>query len=372
MLFFGVVELEFYRQFHTRLNSLVIDYLKEDPKTVTSMIWNGCPVLPYLALWFLLVVILGGGVWAIYSLSIRLSPAATNPDPWFRLAAFIPLLALYLVSSRGTLRSGPPLRWGDAYHSRHLFANHLALNGIFTMIKASLDSLRQKNRQSWLKQLPPAQAVSTTQELLQQPGDEPLFTTQAPIRRRHSPKDSGLNIKNVVIIMMESFSASYTGALGHSGNITPEFDRLCQSGLLFDHFFSCGTHTHQGIFATLAGFPNLPGYETLMQQPQGAAPFSGLADHLKRRGFNDVYVYNGDFAWDNQAGFFRNQGMDKFIGRYDYENPEFMDPTWGVSDHDMLSRGHQELEILHGEQPFFAVLQTLSNHLPFTIPEPSS
>ncbi len=36
-LFLGVVELDFYREFNQRLNSLVFQYLKEDRKTVLSM-----------------------------------------------------------------------------------------------------------------------------------------------------------------------------------------------------------------------------------------------------------------------------------------------------------------------------------------------
>jgi hypothetical protein len=44
-----------------------------------------------------------------------------------------------LLSIRGTMRFGMPLRWGDAFHSSHLFANHLALNGIFTLVNAAED-----------------------------------------------------------------------------------------------------------------------------------------------------------------------------------------------------------------------------------------
>ena len=168
---------------------------------------------------------------------------------------------------------------------------------------------------------------------------------------------------------MESFSAAFTGALGPDNGITPEFDKLAAQGLLFERFFSNGTHTHQGMFAIGACFPNLPGYEYLMQQPEGQNRFSGLPTLLKPMGLNDVYVYNGHFAWDNQEGFFRNQGMSRFIGRDDYVNPVFIDATWGVSDEDMFNRSVEELNRLDSEQPFFAILQTLSNHTPYALPE---
>tara|TARA_R110001599_G_C12277316_1_gene663120 strand:+ start:42745 stop:43860 length:1116 start_codon:yes stop_codon:yes gene_type:complete len=169
--------------------------------------------------------------------------------------------------------------------------------------------------------------------------------------------------------MMESFSGAFTGALSHDQGITPEFDKLAVRGLLFDHFFSNGTHTHQGMFASVACFPNLPGHEYLMQQTEGQHYFSGLPALLKPMGFSDIYVYNGLFAWDNQEGFFRNQAMTRFIGRDSYVKPVFMDPTWGVSDEDMFNRALEELNRLPVGAPFFAILQTLSNHTPYALPE---
>ncbi len=367
MVLLAVAELEFYQQFQARLNSLVFDYIKEDAKTVSSMVWNGCPVVRYLGLWLLVSAIMIGAFFCMNSITATATQTTTLLQ---RLLFFIPLLAVDAIACRGTLRSGPPLRWGDAFHSTHVFANHLALNGTHSLIKAILDVKKRGNRKKWLKSMPVEQALDTTQKLLTQTGDTPEFTTEHPIKRLHQPQRTDAKIKNVVVIMMESFSANFIGALGREGNITPEFDKLAAQGVLLERFFSNGTHTHQGMFASLASFPNLPGFETLMQQPQGAIQFSGLSNLLQPRNYNDIYVYNGDFAWDNQEGFFRTQQMNNFVGRYDYKNPAFIDPTWGVSDHDMFTRAHQELENMAGDKPFFAVLQSLSNHLPFTIPEP--
>ena len=169
---------------------------------------------------------------------------------------------------------------------------------------------------------------------------------------------------------MESFAGRYVGALGSADGITPNFDRLAGEGLLFERFFANGTHTHQGMFASMACFPNLPGFEYLMQTPEGGHRFSGLPQLLGARAFDDVYVYNGDFAWDNQAGFFGNQGMKRFVGRNDYVNPVVSDPTWGVSDQDMFARAAEELGKLDNGAPFYALLQTLSNHTPYALPDP--
>lgn len=129
------------------------------------------------------------------------------------------------------------------------------------------------------------------------------------------------------------------------------------------------THTHQGMFATMACFPNLPSFEYLMRMPEGSHQFSGLPQQLSARGYDDLYVYNGNFQWDNQSGFFSNQGMRNFIGREDFVDPVFIDPTWGVSDQDMFDRAAVELAKKDPSKPFYALLQSLSNHTPYALPE---
>ncbi len=367
LLFLGVVELDFYHEFHVRLNSLAFQYLREDPGTVTSMLWNGFPVLRYLLLWLGLSLL---GCYG-YARIDRLTQRPATTASWrMRIPVFGLALLLVLVACRGTLRFGPPLRWGDAYHSTFVFANHLALNGAFTLAKAVQSNDSRGVAKPWLAALPAQEALDITRALVRTASDRPLATDNAPLLREHQPSPAGTPLRNIVFIVMESFSGELVGALGHPLNATPEFDKLAAEGVLFERFFSNGTHTHQGMFATVACFPNLPGFEYLMQQPEGAHQFSGLGNLLSARGFNNLYVYNGIFSWDNQNGFFRNQGFTRFIGRDDYVNPTFYDPTWGVSDLDMFTRAAQELAAMPADKPFFAVLQSLSNHTPYHLPDP--
>ncbi len=372
VLFAGVVELDFYYEFHSRLNNIAFQYLKEDPATVSSMLWNGFPVVRYLLLWGALLTVFVSIINYLHIKTAGQWRIKVRPRWFFRISVSALMILMLAVGIRGKISSGPPMQWGDGFHSSYLFANHLALNGTFTLIKALRDASHSDKSREWRQNLPQQQALEETQALLLQAGDEPLFKPDAPILRRHTPaySDDPLPIKNIVLIIMESFSSKYIGAQGNPWNITPEFDRLSEQGLLFTRFFSSGTHTHQGMFASVACFPNVPGFEYLMQQPLGQNQFSGLPVMLKREGFEDLYVYNGIFSWDNQQGFFRNQGMTRFIGRDDFVRPTFFDPTWGVSDQDMFDRSVIELSKMDSEKPFFAILQTLSNHTPYNLPDP--
>jgi len=375
VMFLGLMEMDFYREFHQRLNGLVFQYIKEDPKTVMSMLWYGFPVVRYILAWLV-------GTWLLSLLfkgidrltrgsgaNASVSPRA--PVAWYgRLAVFMVILLVAVIAARGTLRQGPPMRWGDAFTTDSNFVNQLGLNGTLTLIDAAHSRFGEDRSNIWKATLDPVVAQEAVRNLLLTPNDTLVDTDEAAVRRDFvPPAERTLPVKNVVVILMESFAGHSVGALGSPNNITPYFDKLAKEGLLFDRFFSNGTHTHQGMFATMACFPNLPGFEYLMQTPEGGHKLSGLPALLSARDYDDVYVYNGDFAWDNQSGFFGNQGMTTFIGRNDFVNPVFSDPTWGVSDQDMFDRGAEELAKNYGKKPFYALLQTLSNHTPYALPK---
>tara|TARA_R110002072_G_scaffold64_13_gene466 strand:+ start:799 stop:2826 length:2028 start_codon:yes stop_codon:yes gene_type:complete len=366
-VFFAIVELEFYREFQQRLNGLVFQYLSEDPRTVIAMLWHGLPVIRYLLAFSVVAALILYGVIRLFR-QYRFAEALPRSMPVVSVVCVVAMFMVSVMSVRGTMRTGPPLRWGDAYVTDNLFLNHLALNGSFTLIKAWLNRKDEAANGKWM-QLDTSVAETRTKQLLFLNADESTASLQRPIGRvSENVRTIGAMPKNVIVILMESFAATHVGSMGGKLNVTPSFDALTHRGILFERFFSNGTHTHQGMFATLSCFPNLPGHEYLMQQPEGRHHFSGLSKLLPD--YQKLFVYNGDFSWDNQKGFFANQGFENFIGRNDYINPKHVDPVWGVSDEDMFNRGLLELDGLDRDKPFFAVLQTLSNHLPYSLPDP--
>lgn len=366
-VFLGVVELDFYREFNQRLNGLVFQYLKEDPKTVLSMLWYGFPVVRLLLAWalatWLIVRVFG---WLDRTTALE---EATPVTARVRIAVMMLCLAMVAIAARGTLRQGAPLRWGDAFTTSSMFANQMGLNGTLSLANAAVAEWSPQKNNRWQAKIPISEAKDLVRSLLVTPHDRLIDADQAAIRRDFTPPaDQTLPVRNVVIILMESMAGFHIGALGASGNITPHFDKLAEEGVLFTRFFSNGTHTHQGMFATFACFPNLPGFEYLMKQQESRHRFSGLPQLLAARGYDNLYVYNGDFAWDNQSGFFGKQGVTRYIGRFEFVNPIVFDPTWGVSDQDMFDRAAEELAKMPRERPFYAMLQTLSNHTPYPLP----
>jgi phosphoglycerol transferase MdoB-like AlkP superfamily enzyme len=370
LLVVGVAEAEFYREFSVRFNNLVFEYLKH-AGIVSGMIWDGYPVGRYLAGWALLtgLFLAAEGWWWRRCLRPAAAAASEVSSRLVRGMTATVVLVLLVFTSRGGFAS-EPLRWGDAFFSETTFANHLALNGFFTLGRSAWDTIYSKHP-FWASRLPAAEASGITANMLLLPDDESLAGTDHPLLRRSGAvAEAAPRPRNVVVILMESFAGRYCGALGDDHGLSPEFDRLAGEGVLFTRAFANGTHTHQGVYATLTSFPNLPGYEFLMKMMEASQEFSGLPTLLERHDYQSLFLYNGLFSWDNKEGFFRQHGIDRFIGTEDYVEPVFRDPVWGVSDFDVYRRANQEFRGMAGSRPFLGVILTLSNHAPFNLPDP--
>ncbi|MEK7484395.1 MAG: LTA synthase family protein, partial [Planctomycetota bacterium] len=258
------------------------------------------------------------------------------------------------------------------------FINQMSLNGLYTLGHSLLDVYNRKDRTSlWKEQIPQEESQQRVRDLLLAPGEVLVNKEFNTLARVQNKIENTLQLTknatppNVVLVLMESFSARVVGACGSPNDCTPEFNKLAQDGILFDRALSSGTHTHQGIFSSNLGFPNLPGYEYLMKEMVSNQPFTSISSILKAQGYQTLIFYNSKLSYDNLYGFFRSQGIDHFVGKDDFTDPAvFKDKVWGVSDHTLFERVNQDLDLASKNGPFFSLIITLSNHAPYDLPQP--
>ncbi|KHL72291.1 membrane protein, partial [Pseudomonas putida] len=217
VMFLGLMELDFYREFHQRLNGLVFQYIKEDPKTVMSMLWYGFPVVRYLLAWLFGTWLLSLLFKGIDRLTRGVGGSGVTVQrsvaPWYhRLAVFMVILLVAVVAARGTLRQGPPMRWGDAFTTDSNFVNQLGLNGTLTLIDAAKSRFGEDRANVWKPVLEQQLATQTVREQLLTDSDTLVDADEAAVRRDFVPPAEGtLPIKNVVVILMESFAGHSVG-----------------------------------------------------------------------------------------------------------------------------------------------------------------
>lgn len=374
----GLSEIEFYREYFTRYNSLAVHYWTQ-PGTVLKAIWFGFPVLRYLAMALVATAIQVGLMrktkrWCEDHIHDRCGRLST------RALRGVVVVGALVILARGGLR-GTPLKWGDAVHCDSVFLNHMALNGEWTLGRAILNGSKQDYAETmWSIPLATDEAERIAQEMLFLPGDSlDAESGNYPLLRCHGAESSATSLvdpakppMNVVVIIMESFTARFCGACGADASDddhTPEFNRLAASGILFDRCFSASTHTHQANVAVSANFPTLPGHEPLMEDYElGTQHFEALPRACRRLGYETWFMYNGALEWENMRGFYALQGVEHFVGRDDFADRGRFDQTWGATDEQLFERVNQELRM--AEQPFQATVLTLSNHAPYEVPRP--
>ena len=169
---------------------------------------------------------------------------------------------------------------------------------------------------------------------------------------------------NLVIILEESLGAEFVGSLGGK-DLTPNLDALADEGIWFERLYATGTRSVRGIEAIVSGFPPTS-KRSVVKLTETQKDFFTIANVLQNQNFQTSFIYGGSAHFDNMRRFFLNNGFQTVIDQKDFENPQFVS-TWGVSDEDLFLKAHEYLSN-QGEQPFFSLVFSSSNHKPFEIP----
>lgn len=367
-IFALIAEVEFYKEFQMRLGPLAFEYFStngEHNAIVAGMVWHGYPVVR----WILVCLVL----WALFAWPLlRLFRARDHGCDWKTRGASTLIIAAAAVLAIRSGLGAAPLRWGDAFFSQNAYANQMAMNGLWAVLDTARHSARDNGEsRKWMRRMPVKEAIESTRAVVLLPGEKLVDPEKYPLLRVSPPNNRLVRRpRNVVLVMMESFTARFNDATEASYGATPNFAKIASEGILFDRALSVSTHTAPGVFGTLCSYPILPDAGYVMKSPLGQQPFRSLPRIFVENGFETLFLYNGLFSWDNKEGFFTHQGMKRFIGRDDYVDPVFVDPDWGVSDLDVFNRALEEFDALSASgKPFFSVVLTLSNHAPFNLPK---
>ena len=76
----------------------------------------------------------------------------------------------------------------------------------------------------------------------------------------------------------------------------------------------------------------------------------------------------GSASWRNVRGLLINNIPDiKLIEQEDLDYPRL--DVWGISDNDLFKAADKTFQSIESSEPFFAIIQTATNHRPYSIPE---
>lgn len=340
-------DLEIYNIWGSKLNAQAILYLRYPKEAMASM--SSSPIILLISICICITL---AGFYLYAALFKRLSfdePPRTLFVAASRIVLFVVFSGILVLAIRGGTGLAP-MNPGFAYFSSYQFANHAALNASWNLMYDLKHYFRHKNNQFiYMGDTEMRQRVDrlTASGL---PNDtEIILTTSRP---------------NIVIIILESWTADVIGSLGAEKGIAPCFDELAGEGILFTDFYANGHRTSFGIAAVLSGFPSTP-EGSILNRPNKMERLPTLAGTLKAAGYATSFYYGGDTHFDDMNAFFVHSKFDTVTNKSSFQAKD-MNSKWGVHDHVLFERVISDLA--RQPEPFFTAMLTISSHEPFEVP----
>lgn len=343
-----IAGIAYYSYLGSSLNASVLEYLKEGASF--GMIMETYPVF-----WILFTLIVGTFLLHLFVrkayswVKKRTTPTPKKSRIIVGISFFL-LLAFCIFGRLGQF----PLRWSDAFTLGSDYASNMALNpyqSFFSTLKHTKVSFDKKEVQENYPLMVDFLGIK-------QPDQEHLNF------ERIVHPDTSLKVKpNVVIVICESFSYVKSSMAGNALNPTPYFNQLAKEGIFFTRCFSPAVGTARGVWAVVAGTPDVERSSTSSRNPGAVNQHTIIADF---KGYDKSYFIGGSLSWANIRGLLANNipGL-KTIEQPDYDAPKIN--VWGVSDKHVFQKANQMFA--QETKPFFAVIQTADNHRPYTIPD---
>ena len=211
------------------------------------------------------------------------------------------------------------------------------------------------------------QAGTTNKNPYQWFSDEESIQVVASLYAKKSVPDSIFNMNhkpNVVLILLESWTADIIEPLGGIAGVTPNFSKLCKEGMLFSAIYSSGFRTDQALVSALSGYPSQPN-NSIIRFPSKASQLPSIANVFNENGYQTSFYYGGELGFANMYNYLSVTGFKTITGKEAFED-DVMNSKWGAHDEAVLDRQLSDLK--KAQQPFFSTLLTLSTHEPFEVP----
>jgi len=334
-ILFNIIDIEYFR-FQKKRTGFELFSGEND-------IWKMLP--SYIAdYWWLLIItgILTFLLYKLYYRTLKTNLLESKPYIALKIISIVLFLGVIVIVARGGMQTKPiqtisASQWGNPQNAS------LVLNTPFTI----LQSLGKK--------------TLTEKKYLT---DEEL-TNYFQLKKDYSSNTLFIP-KNVVVLILESFSNEYIGAINKKSTYSPFLDSLIEQSYFFENGFSNGKKSNEAMPSIIASLPSLldEAYTGSVYQTNDIASLPNL---LKTKGYYSAFFHGGFNGSMNFDAFAKKAGYDDYFGMNEYDNTKDFDGHWGIYDEPFMQYFGSTLS--SAPKPFFATLFSLSSHPPFSIPE---
>lgn len=271
------------------------------------------------------------------------------------------------VCFRGGLQESP-LRASEAIISDDPLINQLALNGIYTTI----NDFKSQSIPKHLK-LTRSEALAIVKDEVNYDSAIFLNDSSFPLVRKTIP-DPNSKIKNIVLIIQESWTGKYVWPVGsgiwEGKEVTPHYNKLAKKGHSFRKFYANGGRTSNALLSILTSIPDRPGL-TAIRTPQILSQFSSLGNILFKLGYRTSFITGDDLKFDSLETILPHWGFNHLTGKKEiFKDGRFQIGAWGFDDEVLFQLAEEEMDLAtRDNQPFLMTVLTMTTHYPYKVPD---
>lgn len=340
----AIGDIFLYEEWSTKLNYKVWYYLRKPAECFRTATWFQLIIGTFATL-----LLSSGLIWIYLKWISKPAINAIEKFYWQTSLIFACGVFIIFVGMRGRL-TDIPISQSCAYFSKDQILNDAAVNTQWHLVKSTI-RFRSSNKTN--------QYVSMDQKTAEKMVAE-MFVNE---------KDTCIQVlnqsrPNIVIIILESWSADLVESLGGKAGITPYFHQLEKEGLLFTQTYATGRRSQEGISGIVSGFPSIP-VNTITDNFEKYHALPSISQKLKSEGYNSSFYFGGNLDYGNLRAYLMAMQFGRIIDEAGFPKST---PRGKLSIHDeyVLTR---HLTDLHNEKsPFLSVLFTGSTHSPYDMP----
>jgi phosphoglycerol transferase MdoB-like AlkP superfamily enzyme len=361
---------------------------------VYTLVGEILTILPTLLVdfWYLLLFLAISGFLFVF-LSWKLFKRADKaieyaPVLWKEIVCLVILMLLMVPGIKGGLQR-KPIRQAHAFFSINRSIGYLTLNSTFTILKSILQASVNERRL-----MPDEKAVRLVEKMIRDQNEE-MLDPKYPFLRKKSHAGAP-QLKNIVIFVMESWTADYIGCVRpasagtpyrpaeRSGagsdnmqgaeSVTPFFDSLAMSGTLFTNFLAVG---HRSVIATPAILSSLAGFYTkskvgkedsFVESQSESNCFIALGNILSKYGYTTSFQHGANTGALGLDAYSHLCGFKNYYGKEDYVklNGPIQGGVEGVWDEEFFQDMIKRIDTF--KSPFCSGVFSLTSHEPFRLP----
>lgn len=339
----SVINFNIYREWGSKINYNAIYFMVSGFSEALASSASS----PIFSSVLILILLAGVSIW-LSGRIIEYRMPATNLRPLVKAACCLLLIGFNFLAIRGGWQVAP-MNESMAYFSDKLIINHASVNTEWSLFHGLIKNRHgNANPFSYYK---PEQAEALVRELYPKPTE-------------HSPEILTTKRPNVVIFILESYTASIIESLGGEKGVTPNMEKLIADGIIFPNTYASGDRTEKGVAAVISAFP-AQAIQSVMKENGRQEKLPSLAGALHENGYKTSFYYGGESEFANMKSYVLSHSFQRLTDEHSYAKKD-MNSKWGAYD-EVVFRS-QLADLNKEQQPFFSTLVTLSNHEPFELP----